>query len=119
MLELPGQCERAEHNISYLSESKQGPEDANRVNKKPGRPNSKHLRLKETNKKNIAIVVDPVGTWVEIQTALLEVRLVGSVNDKIILLVAAKPNHKNLGLINHKKNHMQIGIKLIYCSQNK
>ena len=56
--------------------------------------------------------MDPVGTWVEIQTALLEVRLVGSVNDKIILLVSAKPNHKNLGLINHKKNHMQIGIKL-------
>ena len=75
-------------------------------------------RVKETNKKNIAIVVGPVGTWVEIQTALLEVRLVGSVNDKIILLVAAKPNHKNLGLINYK-NHMQIGIKLIYCSQNK
>ena len=63
-------------------------------------------RVKETNKKNIAIVVGPVGTWVEIQTALLEVRLVGSVNDKIILLVAAKPNHKNLGLINHKKNHI-------------
>ena len=65
------------------------------------------------------MVVGPVGTWVEIQNALLEVRLVGNVNDKIILLVAAKPNHKNLGLINHKKNHMQIGIKLIYCSQNK
>ena len=36
-------------------------------------------RVKETNKKNIAIVVGPVETWVEIQTALLEVRLVGSV----------------------------------------
>ena len=35
-------------------------------------------KVKETNKKNIAIVVDPVGTWVEIQNALLEVRLVGS-----------------------------------------
>ena len=76
-------------------------------------------RVKETNKKNIAIVVGPVGTWVEIQTALLEVRLVGSVNDKIILLVAAKPNHKNLGLIKYKNNHMQIGIKLIYCFHNQ
>ena len=38
MLELSEQCERAEHQISYLSESKQGPED---VNKKPGRPNGK------------------------------------------------------------------------------
>ena len=36
-------------------------------------------KVKETNKKNIAIVVGPVGTWVEIQNALLEVRLVGSV----------------------------------------
>ena len=61
----------------------------------------------------------PVGTWVEIQNALLDVRLVGSVSDKIILLASAKPNHKNLGLINYKKNHMQIGIKLIYYSQNK
>ena len=42
MLELPEQCERAEHQISYLSMSKQGPEDANRVYKKPGRPNGKH-----------------------------------------------------------------------------
>ena len=42
MLELPEQCERAEHQISYLSMSKQGPEEANRVNKKPGRPNGKH-----------------------------------------------------------------------------
>ena len=39
MLELP---ERVEHQISYLSMSKQGPEVANRVYKKPGRPNSKH-----------------------------------------------------------------------------
>ena len=61
----------------------------------------------------------PVGTWVEIQNALLDVRLAGSVSDKIILLASAKPNHKNLGLINYKKNHMQIGIKLIYYSQNK
>ena len=76
-------------------------------------------RVKETNKKNIAIVVGPVGTWVEIQTALLEVRLVGSVSDKIILLVSAKPNHKNLGLIKYKNNHMQIGIKLIYCFHNQ
>ena len=76
-------------------------------------------RVKETNKKNIAIVVGPVGTWVEIQTALLEVRLVGSVNDKIILLASAKPNHKNLGLIKYKNNHMQIGIKLIYCFHNQ
>ena len=50
----------------------------------------------------------------EIQNALLDVRLVGSVSDKIILLASAKLNHKNLGLINYKKNHMQIGIKLIY-----
>ena len=42
MLELPEQCERAEHQILYLSMSKQGLEDANRVNKKPGRPNGKH-----------------------------------------------------------------------------
>ena len=61
----------------------------------------------------------PVGTWVEIQNALLDVRLAGSVSDKIILLASAKPNHKNLGLISYKKNHMQIGIKLIYYSQNK
>ena len=39
MLELPEQCEREEHQISYLSVSKQGPEDVNRVYKKPGRPN--------------------------------------------------------------------------------
>ena len=31
MLELPEQCERVEHQISYLSVSKQGPEDVNRV----------------------------------------------------------------------------------------
>ena len=49
-------------------------------------------RVKETNKKNIAIVVGPVGTWVEIQTALLEVRLVGSVKEKFIFLVSVKPN---------------------------
>ena len=60
-----------------------------------------------------------VSTWVEIQNALLDVRLVGSVSDKIILLASAKPNHKNLGLINYKKNYMQIGIKLIYCFQNQ
>ena len=48
-----------------------------------------------------------------------EVRLVRSVSDKIILLASAKPNHKNLGLIKYEKNHMQIGIKLIYCFQNK
>ena len=42
MLELPEQCERVEHHISCLSESKQAPEDANRVYKKPGRPNGKH-----------------------------------------------------------------------------
>ena len=39
-----------------------------------------------------------VGTWVEIQNALLDVRLVGSVSDKIILLASAKPNHKKLGV---------------------
>ena len=76
-------------------------------------------RVKETNKKNIAIVVGPVGTWMEIQNALLEVRLVGSVSDKIIVLASAKPNHKNLGLIKYKNNHMQIGIKLIYCFHNQ
>ena len=41
MLELPEQCERVEHQISYLCVSKQGPEDVNRVYKKPGRPNGK------------------------------------------------------------------------------
>ena len=35
MLEFSEQCERAEHQISYLSERKQGPEDVNRVHKKP------------------------------------------------------------------------------------
>ena len=75
MLELSEQCERAEHQISYLSESKQGPED---VNKKPGRPNGKQ-KSKGNKQENIAIVVGSVGTWVEIQTALLEVRFVGSV----------------------------------------
>ena len=35
------QCERVEHQISYLCVSKQGPEDVNRVYKKPGRPNGK------------------------------------------------------------------------------
>ena len=78
MLVLPKQCERAEHKISHLSVS-------NRVQKMQTgfMKNLADLvvnkRVKETNKKNIAIVVGPVGTWVEIQNALLEVRLVGSV----------------------------------------
>ena len=58
--------------------SKQGPEDVNRVYKKPGRPNGKQ-KSKGNKQENIAIVVGSVGTWVEIQTALLEVRFVGSV----------------------------------------
>ena len=51
-----------------------------------------------------AIVVVRVGTWVEIQNALLRVRLEGSVREKIILLASAKPNQRIEELIKCKKS---------------
>ena len=44
MLELSEQCERAEHQISYLSVSKQGTENPNRIYENPGRPNGQQKR---------------------------------------------------------------------------
>ena len=79
MLELLEQCERAEHQISYLSVSKLRVQKIQTGFMKTLADLMVNKRVKETNKINIAIVVGPVGTWVEIQNALLEVRLVGSV----------------------------------------
>ena len=76
MLELPEQYEGAEHLISVWVSKVQKIQIGFMKNLADLMANK---RVKETNKKNTAIVVGPVSTWVEIQNALLEVRLVGSV----------------------------------------
>ena len=68
--------------------------------KSPGDP---MVNKTERTKEFIAIVVGRVGTLVEIQNVLLEVRPVGNVKGKIILLTSAKLNQRNQGLIKCKK----------------
>ena len=63
--------------------------------KSPGDP---MVNKTERKKEFIAIVVGRVGTLVEIQNVLLEVRPVGNVKGKIILLASAKTKPKKPGV---------------------
>ena len=54
-----------------------------------------------------------MGIWVEIQNVLLEVRPIGNVKGKIILLASAEPNHRIKELIKCKESYKVMGNKLI------
>ena len=99
-LKIAEQCESVDHQMSHLSVREPSKEDANRFYETPERPGGKQKRKMEFS----AIVVGRVGTWVEIQNALLRVRLVGSVRVKIILLASEKPNQRIEELIKCKKS---------------
>ena len=114
MLELSEQCERAEHQISYLSVSKQGTEDPNRIYENPGRPNGQQKSKGNKQDKHCNSCGSSGHLGGDPKCPARGQACRKCIGKDHVTIVSAKPNHKNLGLINHKKNHMQIGIKLIY-----
>ena len=118
MLELPEQCERVEHQISYLSVSKQGPEDVNRVYKKPGIPNGQQKSKGNKQEKhcNSCGSSEHLGGDPKCLAGGQTCRkCIGK--DHFATVCKTKP--KNLGFNEYKKNYLQIGIKFIYYFQNQ
>ena len=93
--------------MSQLSVSKPSKEDTTGFMRKLGDPRVNKGVKGTRAEKVIAIVVGQLVIWLEIQNALLEVKLVENVKQKTILPVSAKPK---------QRNHKSMGKKLIILS---